>query len=473
MDLKITKDTEKKVLNDMYRNIKIGLARKNFFEFCKLLAPDFYMDTRPFLKELCEEIQEFYFSDNDILIINAPPRHGKSRTVTLFVLWMLGIKPSSKIMTGSYNEKVSERFSKQTLEIIRDIRYDGEERFVYTDIFPNNTLKKNSQSSQFWTLEGQYSSYIATSPTGTATGFGCSLLIIDDLIKNDKEANNSNVLEDHWNWYNNTMKSRIEKGGKTIIIMTRWNTKDLSGRLLHYGKVQNLELIKHLSYKVLKDDGTMLCEEIMDKKKYLKTISNMSEDIASANYQQIPIDIKGKLYGEFNTYDTLPTETYQIRAYIDTADTGSDFLCMVIYAPINKRAYVLDVLYTKADMSITENLVAEMLFNWKVDLAHIESNSGGLGFKKNVERILWQDYNTNRTVLVPFHQSQNKETRILTYSAWVSKNIIFPNDWKIKYKKFAIDIFEFQREGKNKNDDAPDVLTGIAEKINETHFSFD
>ena len=83
-----------------------------------------------------------------------------------------------------------------------------------------------------WSLEGGYNNYLATSPTGTATGFGCDLMIIDDLIKSALEANNESVLDKQWDWFTNTMLSRLEEGGKIIIIMTRWASGDLAGRAL-------------------------------------------------------------------------------------------------------------------------------------------------------------------------------------------------------------------------------------------------
>ncbi|MDL0354733.1 terminase, partial [Clostridioides difficile] len=87
-----------------------------------------------------------------------------------------------------------------------------------------------------WSLENGYNNYLATSPTGTATGFGATILLIDDVIKNAEEAYNENVLEKHWDWFTNTMLSRLEEGGKIIIIMTRWSSKDLAGRALEHYK---------------------------------------------------------------------------------------------------------------------------------------------------------------------------------------------------------------------------------------------
>ena len=69
---------------------RIELARREFFYFCQAMAPDFYRDDRKYLVELCNEMQDFYESDDDVMIINLPPRHGKSRTATLFAQWVFG-----------------------------------------------------------------------------------------------------------------------------------------------------------------------------------------------------------------------------------------------------------------------------------------------------------------------------------------------------------------------------------------------
>ena len=57
----------------LQREAKLELARRNFFEYCKLLAPDFYMDSRPYIKELCDDLQEFFEGDDMVIIINMPP----------------------------------------------------------------------------------------------------------------------------------------------------------------------------------------------------------------------------------------------------------------------------------------------------------------------------------------------------------------------------------------------------------------
>ena len=446
------------------KRAKLELARREFFFYCYLKSPDFYKYERQFLVDLCNDLQNFLTSDDEVLILNLPPRHGKSRTVGNLVEWLLGRDINAKIMTGSYNETLSTTFSKNVRNTIQEVKAD-KNKIVFSDIFPGVVIKQGDGAMNLWSLEGGYNNYLATAPGGTATGFGCSLMIIDDLIKNKEEAYNANVLDKHWEWYAQTMLSRLEEGGKIIIIMTRWVSGDLAGRAIEHYKAEGKK-IKHIKMKAVQDDkGTMLCDEILSYKSFLSKAKAMGPEIASANYQQEPIDIKGRLYNEFKTYVELPKEKIvKISAYCDTADTGDDFLCNIIYADCKDSAYILDVIYTKEAMEITEPMVAEAYKKFNVNVADIESNNGGRAFARNIERIT-RDKGNYKTVVKWFHQSGNKIARILSNSAWVNANIYMPVDWKNKWSEFAKDIISYQKEGKNKHDDGPDALTGVAEKV--------
>lgn len=451
---------------------KKELARREFFYFCHLMAGDFYRKDRAYLVELCNELQSFIEGDEyNVLIMNMPPRHGKSRTAQMLTKWRIGNNPSEKIMTGSYNETLSKMFSKSVRNSIQEEKAD-EDIMVFSDIFPFTKVAVGDAQAHLWSLEGQNNSYLATSPTGTATGFGCSLMIIDDIIKNSEEAYNANIKEGHWDWFTNTMLSRLEEGGKIIIIMTRWASDDLAGRAIEHFKDDPLFKAKVITMKALQDDGSMLCEEVLSKASYESKVRAMGEDIASANYQQVPIDLKGCLYPQLLTYDEVPMDINGnpvfscIKNYTDTADTGSDYLSSITYGVYNNEAYVLDIIYTKDSMEITEPAVADMLYRNNVNVADIESNNGGRGFSRNVREILLNKYNSNKCSVNAFHQSGNKIARIQSNATWVMNHIYFPRNWRDRWPQFASDVMKYQREGKNAHDDAPDSLTGIAEKIN-------
>lgn len=447
-----------------YRDeIKCELARREFWYYCKLLAPDFYREERTFLKDKCKAYQNFYESDEEFLIDNEPPRHGKSRTATLFVQWVLGKYPKDKIITGSYNETLSTVFSKGVRNKIQEVSADG--RIVYNSIFPNVKVKRGDGAANLWGIEGnETNSYLATSPTGTATGFGADLMLIDDLIKNEYEARNANIKEQHFKWYSDTMLSRREGKRKVIIVMTRWASDDLAGRVMESLKRQGKQY-RIISYKAF-DGQKMLCDDILNKAQYNDILNgDMGKDIVEANYNQSPIDLVGRLYTEFQTYEEVPKDIESIESYTDTADEGADFLCSLIYAIKNNKAYVIDVIYTQEPMEVTEKLVAEAFAKNKVNRARIESNNGGRGFARNVKRITEEEYHNNLTKIIPFTQTKNKVSRILTGSTGVMNNILFPKDWENRWRDYARDMTRYQRTGKNAHDDAPDCTTGVYEYL--------
>ncbi|MFD2692618.1 phage terminase large subunit, partial [Sporolactobacillus shoreicorticis] len=442
-------------MNKIRQGAQIELARRDFFEYCHLKAPEFFKYSRKHLIEVADELQRFSESTDDVLVLNEPPRHGKSRTAGNFVEWMLGNHPDLKIMAGSYNETLSTTFSKNVRNTIQEIKADPD-RVVYSEIFPGVRIKQGDGAMNLWSLDGHFSNYLATSPTGTATGFGADYFIVDDLIKNASEAYNANVLNGHWDWFTNTMISRLESGGKIILIMTRWHTLDLAGRALTELPVKGYR-VRHVNLKALQDDGSMLCDEILTREEYERKTKTMGADIAAANYQQEPIDVKGKLYSSFKTYQASSLPVFKrIASYTDTADEGADYLASFIFGEtFDDEAYILDTIFTKDAMEITEPLLAKKIHGNKVNLAWIESNNGGRGFARSVERILRQKYRSNKAKISWFHQSKNKIARILSNATWVMDHVYFPEGWRNKWPKLYKALTGYQKEGKNEHDDAP------------------
>ena len=124
--------------------------------------------------------------------------------------------------------------------------------------------------------------------------------------------------------------------------------------------------------------------------------------------------------------------------------------------------YILDVIYSNEPMEVTEPMTAKMLTKDNIGCSIIESNNGGRGFARNVQRELKQLGNTH-TNIQWFHQSANKQARIFSNSASVMANVYYPENWIDKYPEFADAMLRYQREGKNAHDDAPDCVTGVYE----------
>lgn len=466
-----TKKSKSQILEEI-RELTIEKCRRSFWVFCKTIAPDFYEEDRDHLKKLCDTLQNLYehklLKDNGEpytrLMINMPPRFGKSRTLILFCEWCLGISTRNRIITCSYNDDLATDFSRYTRDGINDIKTYPHE-IIYSDIFPKSKIKDGNASYHQWALEGEFFNYKGAGIGGTITGKGCNISIVDDPVKDAETAFNEDALNKIWRWYTGTFLSRLEGNGIQIINMTRWSKNDICGKILDGEEAAEWYILKMEAKN--EETGEMLSEEILDKNKYKSLKTNMDLSIFRANYHQEPIDIQGRLYQTFKTYTSLPEHFERIMAYVDTADTGDDHLCCVIAGIYQGEAWVLDVYFSKDGMEVTEPKTAQKLVINNVNIAHIESNNGGRGFARNVEKILWEKYNTRKPSIKWFHQKNNKQARILSNSTFIMDHVYFPHNWKDRFPEYYKAMNEYQREGKNKHDDAPDATTGLAELISK------
>ena len=478
-------------------------CRISFYAFCVNEDPSFYRRSNWHLHLLCETLQALYerrltkrwfraasesiapvffvqqfdwdrLKDDVVytkFMQNLPPRLGKSRTLVNFCKWVLGKLKTNRIITCSYNDDLAQSFSRYTRDGITE-KKNLPSQVVYSDIFPESKIKQGNASFQEWALEGEFFNYKGSGVGGSVTGKGCNISVVDDPVKDAEVAFNETALDKIWLWYTGTFLSRLEDGetgGIDIINMTRWAKGDLCGRILAGLETDQWFVLTMEAYYEVPDE--MLCPRILSRKKYNSLKQVMDESIFHANYHQVPLDLQGVLYKGFKVYDKLPQDAEgnllveKIVSYTDTADEGDDHLCCLVAALYQKQFYIIDVLYTKLGMEVTEPETAKMLHENEVAEATIESNNGGRGFARNVEKILWDEYESRRPWITWFHQSKNKIARILTASTYVMQNVYFPRNWRERWPKYYAAMTQYLREGKNKHDDAPDATTGLVELV--------
>lgn len=458
--------------NPDIKSIKIKLAREWFYAYCSIRMPAVYTEERQDLEVLCNTLQSFY--ENKLLdgagkpiqrlMINMPPRHGKTLTIVNLSQWIFGHDTKASIIDISYNETLSGRFAKYVRDGMQEVAASPQ-TLVYSDIFPDAKIKYGDAAYSLWSLEGSHFSFLATSPGGTLTGQGAKYAIIDDLVKNAVEAYNHNTMEIQYNWYTDTFISRLEQDAKQLLIMTRWSTDDLCGRLLAFEK-DKWHVIKMRANKkypnLPESDNDMLAPIILSAAEYIDRKAKTDKMIFDGNYDQEPFDSQDHLYSGFKEYTELPP-LEAIEAYCDTADEGGDNLALIVYGKCNGICYVLDVLYTQDSMEITEPQSAEILVRHNCTKAYIESNNGGRAFARNIERIMREKGNS-KTQVIWFHQKENKNARIFSNATNVINQIIMPAGWQYRWPRFYEDVTRLGRSGKWTHDDAPDALTGIIEK---------
>lgn len=152
-----------------------------------------------------------------------PPRHGKSMTVTeSFPSWFIGRNPERRVIEVSYGADLARKFG---LNNRRKIDEFGE------DIFGIRISRENASVTN-WGIDGYSGGMISSGIGGSITGQGADLLIIDDPIKNRKEAESQTYRDNIWAEWQDTLSTRLHPNGRVVVIMTRWHEDDLVGRLL-------------------------------------------------------------------------------------------------------------------------------------------------------------------------------------------------------------------------------------------------
>jgi predicted phage terminase large subunit-like protein len=288
-------------------------------------------------------------------------------------------------------------------------------------------------------------------------------IIIDDPIKPD-DALSDTIREKVNLKFETTIRNRVNsRNTPIIIIMQRLHEHDLCGYLMETEPGEWTVLSLPCIY--IDDDEQ---ERALWPHKHtleeLRKIETANSYVFQTQYMQDPKPIEGLMYTTFRTYDIIPySDRTKRKNYTDTADTGSDYLCSICYDELPEGNYITDVLYTKKPMEYTEPKTAEMLTRNKTEIANIESNNGGRGFARAVEKLL-REMKNNKTTISWFTQTENKAVRIFNHSAEVQNLTFFPSDWERRWPEFASHLKSYRKEGGNAHDDAEDAITGTVEK---------
>ena len=203
------------------KKFKQDLIHNNFMAFVKEMWPEFIEGRHH--KEIADKFDKIATGKIKRLIINMPPRHTKSEFASfLLPAWMVGRKPNLKIIQTTHTTELAIRFGRKAKVLL-----DSPE---YQKIFETR-LDPDSQAAGKWETE-QGGEYYAAGVGSAITGRGADLLIIDDP-HSEQDAMNPEALERAYEWYTSGPRQRLQPGGAIVLVMTRWNMKDLTGKLLN------------------------------------------------------------------------------------------------------------------------------------------------------------------------------------------------------------------------------------------------
>lgn len=452
-------------------------ARTDLLRFTGYTMPTF--DPAPFHKRYYSVLWDFAEKRIKKLMVFMPPQHGKSEGSTRRLpSFILGRRPDTRLAVVSYSAPKARKFNREIQRII-----DSPE---YADTFPDTRLNSKNiatvagswlRNADECEIVGHRGSFKTVGVGGPLTGEPVDVLIMDDIYKDAKTAWSPVVRAAIEDWYDTVAETRLHNDSQQLIVFTRWHEQDLAGRLLEqqgiYDPKSNPDGWVVVIYPAIQDSepseydpreiGEALWPERHNLAK-LESIRSRNPHVFASLYQQKPKPLEGLMYeNEFKEYEILPaTKRRVVKNYTDTADEGTDFLCSITYLETEIGNFILDVLYTQKPMEYTEVKTAEILTKHAVEVANVESNNGGRGFARNVEKQA-RLMGNGKTRVKWFHQSENKAVRIFTHSAEVQNLTYFPKNWDKMWPDFYNAITRYMKVGNNAHDDAPDALTGTIE----------
>ena len=425
------------------------LARRSFWDFCLYYDRELF-EQRPFLKDVAESFQEVADGSIKSLSVSMPPRAGKSYITSLFCAWTLGNNPKESVMRNTCTATLYAKFSYDVRAIVLSDHF--------CEVFPTVRISPDKANLQGWnTNQSKMVGYFGAGVGGTIIGFGASLLAItDDLYTGIETALNETANDKVIQWKQATHDSRMESGCRRIDIGTRWTIDDVIGY-----QMANNEYDKSIIVRALDDEDRSFCEAVMTTAEYHDKRNKTAKEIWFAEYQQKPVDMLGRMFADLHTIKEIDFRKIykQIEgcvAYVDVSDQGKDYTAVAICGIIKDKLYVVDYLFSRENTDVTIPLTASLMDKWNVSYCRVESNSMGAMFSRDLQRRV------KKTKILQVHNTTNKMTRILMQSAFIIQKMTFVIYENTSCRSFLENLYTFSKEGKNKNDDAPDCLAGLS-----------
>lgn len=361
------------------------LASEDMASFGEYIYPDWYRayDMHRYIAYYCEQVLKFLAGDTkegiENLMILTPPQHGKSVTVSnVFPAFALGKLPNLRILMGSYGADLSTDNSREVRNIVTSSGYQA----VFGKFSASDEpvrLSSDSRATSKWDLaKPNRGGMIAAGVGGAFTGRAKGLVILDDLIKDHREAESEATRDDVWDWLRSSVVPRAKA---MVLVMTHWHPDDPAGRFMklmisnrkakqwtiialpgfaldqsEYAVSSEEQRAKMLDgvYLPMKDPlgrepGDVLCPAIMTREEMLKVKETSDDYFFSALYQQLPYPKAGQKYKRewFRKITKLPDDVsiLFILRYWDKANSSTgDFTAGVLMAYCSDGFfYIFDV----------------------------------------------------------------------------------------------------------------------------------
>lgn len=448
-----------------------------YLEFEREPHERFYQPRRNiFLKHgVIQAFQDLEDDTLDILTLSLPPGVGKSTLGIMFLSWIMGKYPNDCNLASAHSDKLTRSFYDGALTVINDPDY------LWHDIFDDVVLQGTNSKDETINLNkpNRFKTLTCRSIDGSLTGATrCSrYLYADDLVSGIEEAMSKQRMDSLWSKYGNDLKSRKKQKCKEIHIATRWSIYDPIGRLqlIH----ENNPKARFINIPALDKYGKSNFEYDYGVGFDTAYFEDMKETMDDASFRALymgePVEREGQLYKieELKRYYELPNaEPDAILCLSDTANSGTDYTCMLIGYKYADDIYIHDVVYDNAPPTYVKPQLVNAILRNDTQQGQFESNNAGGNICDDVQKEVKE--RGGRCKLTKKYTTTNKETRIITNSDFVKSNFYFRDKSTYKngdqYAKFITDICSYTMAGRNPHDDGVDALAMFALYINKSNY---
>jgi predicted phage terminase large subunit-like protein len=350
----------------------------DFLSFVKHVWPEFIEGAHH--KKIAEKFNDIANKKIKRLIINMPPRHTKSEFASfLLPAWMVGRRPNLKIIQSTHTTELAIRFGRKAKTLM-----DSPE---YKQVF-DTRLREDSQAAGKWETQ-QGGEYYAAGVGSAITGRGADLLIIDDP-HSEQDALNMSSMERAYEWYTSGPRQRLQPGGTIVVVMTRWNMKDLTGMLLKNQKTLKSDQWELIEFPAILPSNKPVWPEYWKLEELEGVKASLSVGKWNAQWMQNPTAEEGSLikreWWRVWDRDYIPKLTHVIQSY-DTAflkKESADYSAITTWGVFHEsidsapNLILLDAVKERLEFPELRKKAKEQYDYWKPESVIVEAKASGL-----------------------------------------------------------------------------------------------
>ena len=374
----VSTDDLKILLKELSYKI-VSAAGNDYFTFVKEIWPEFIEGSHH--RIFAEKLQQVAEGRLKRLIVNMPPRHTKSEFASfLFPAFLIGMRPDLKIIQTTHTAELAYRFGRKMKHLIDSTEYKR--------IFPKTKLRVDSKAAGRWETDNG-GEYFASGVGGAVTGRGADLMIIDDP-HSEQDAMSETALDNAYEWYTSGPRQRLQPGGSIVVVMTRWSTKDLTGRLIKAQKEPKADQWHVVEFPAIMPSNKPMWPEYWKIEELEQVKASLTAAKWNAQFQQNPIAEEGSIikrewWKKWKKKD-IPDLQYVIQSYDtayskkETADFSAITTWGVFYPNEAPPASIIlmDMKKGRWEFPELKKIAKEQYDYWEPETILVEAKASGL-----------------------------------------------------------------------------------------------